>query len=374
MSDPVAAVALALAPPWGPVLIDAGAPVREAPTPVATAPARAVVLPPATRPVVLVGVAARGSEAAIRDLVRDTPVPVLTTYKAKGAVPESWPNAAGLLTGGTIEAPLLHAADLILAVGLDPVELIPAPWPYAAPVVSLMPWPNPPGPLSVHAEFTGPLTDLLAGLRLDGSGWERAGADYRRETLERLEIGGSGEGMSPHDVVRAVRRAVPAEAVATVDAGAHMLVAMPLFEVDEPRRCLISSGLATMGFSLPAAIAASLTTAAPVVCLTGDGGLGMCLAELETAARLGRDLRVVVFDDATLTLIAIKQGAGQGGEEAVRYGAVDFTAVARGLGLRATTVTDAASLEAAVGQPGPSLTTVQIDPSAYAAVLAATRA
>ena len=103
-----------------PVLIDAGAPVREAPAASRPRAGRDVVLPPATRPVVLVGVAARGSEDAIRDLVRDTRVPVLTTYKAKGAVPESWPNAAGLLTGGTIEAPLLHAADLIVAVGLDP--------------------------------------------------------------------------------------------------------------------------------------------------------------------------------------------------------------------------------------------------------------
>jgi acetolactate synthase-1/2/3 large subunit len=373
VSDPEAAVALALAPPWGPVLIDAGAPARSAPPP---APAREpdpVVLPAATRPVVLVGVAARGSEAAIRELVRGTGVPVLTTYKAKGAVPESWPNAAGLLTGGTIEAPLLHDADLIVAVGLDPVELIPAPWPYAAPIVSLMPWANPPGPLSPVAEHVGPLDGLLAGIELDGSGWKRAGADYRRATLERLEIAGSGAGMSPHDVVRAIRRAVPAEAVATVDAGAHMLVAMPFYAIDEPRRCLISSGLATMGFSLPAAIAASLATDAPVVCLTGDGGLGMCLAELETAVRIGRDLRVVVFDDATLTLIAIKQGAGQGGEAAVRYGPVDFAAVARGLGLPATTVTDGPSLEEALHRPGPSLTSVQIDPSAYAAVLAATR-
>ena len=90
--------------------------------------------------------------------------------------------------------------------------------------------------------------------------------------------------------------------------------------------------------------------------------------------KVGRDLRIVVFDDATLTLIAIKQGAGQGGDEAVRYGAVDFAAVARGLGLPAETVADSAALEAALAQPGPSLTTVQIDPSAYAAVLAATRA
>ena len=374
VSDPASAVALALAPPWGPVLIDAGAPVRTAPPVAAREPSPAVVLPPSARPVVLVGVAARGSEEAIRDLVRGLPVPVLTTYKAKGAVPESWPNAAGLLTGGTIEAPVLHAADLIVAVGVDPVELISAPWPYATPIVSLMPWADTAGPVPFAAEFVGPLDELLAGMRLDGRGWDRAGSDYRRATLARLEIAGSGDGMSPHDVVRAIRRAVPPQAIATVDAGAHMLVAMPLFEVEEPRRCLISSGLATMGFSLPAAIAAALTTDAPVVCLTGDGGLGMCLAELETAARLGRDLRVVVFDDATLSLIAIKQVEGQGGDAAVRYGAVDFAAVARGLGLPATTVADAASLDAALRRPGPSLTAVQIDPSAYAAVLAATRA
>ena len=112
-----------------------------------------------------------------------------------------------------------------------------------------------------------------------------------------------------------------------------MLVAMPVLRVEEPRRCLISSGLATMGFSLPAAIAASCVTDAPVYCLTGDGGLGMCLAELETVARLGRDIRVVVFDDATLSLIAIKQGAGQGGAAAVRYADTDLAAVAEGLGV-----------------------------------------
>ncbi|MEA2479349.1 MAG: acetolactate synthase large subunit, partial [Thermoleophilaceae bacterium] len=216
VSDPASAVALALEPPWGAVLIDAGAPERPAPPTVRRAPAASVVLPPATRPVVLVGVAARGSEGMIRELVRDTRVPVLTTYKAKGAVPESWPNAAGLLTGGTIEAPVLHAADLIVAIGVDPVELIPARWPYAAPIVSLMPWPNPPGPLSFAAEHVGNLADLLAGLQLDGSSWKRAGSDYRREMLERLEIAGSGEGMSPHDVIRTVRRSLPPEAVATV--------------------------------------------------------------------------------------------------------------------------------------------------------------
>ena len=49
----------------------------------------------------------------------------------------------------------------------------------------------------------------------------------------------------------------PVGTIATVDAGAHMLVAMPLWSVEEPCHLLISSGLATMGFALPAAIAAA---------------------------------------------------------------------------------------------------------------------
>ena len=68
--------------------------------------------------------------------------------------------------------------------------------------------------------------------------------------------------LSPQDVVTTVRPHTPPETIATVDAGAHMLVAMPLWEVDEPHRLLISSGLATMGYALPAAIAAALCTPA----------------------------------------------------------------------------------------------------------------
>jgi len=322
---------------------------------------------------VLAGVGVRGAEPALRELVRDTGVPVLTTYKAKGAIPESWPNAAGILTGGTIEAPVLRDADLILAVGVDPVELIPAPWPYAAPIVSLMPWPLEPGPLAWAACHIGPLDRLLAEVRLDGAGWERPGSAYRAEALAKLAAADDGPGLTPHAVVGAVARAAVPDAIVTVDAGAHMLVAMPALPVDEPRRCLISSGLATMGFSLPAAIAAALVTDAPVFCLTGDGGLGMCLAVLETAARLGRDLRVVVFDDATLSLIAIKQGAGQGGAEAVRYADTDLAGVAGGLGMPAVTVNDVAALDEALARRGPCLIAARIDPSGYRAVLAATR-
>jgi len=123
--------------------------------------------------------------------------------------------------------------------------------------------------------------------------------------------------LTPHDVVTTVRAHTPPGTIATVDAGAHMLVAMPLWPVDEPRRLLISSGLATMGFALPAAIAAALCgPGEPVIAFTGDGGLGMALMEIETAVRHRLRIVLVVFNDATLSLIKIKQlPAGQGGAD-----------------------------------------------------------
>ena len=72
-----------------------------------------------------------------------------------------------------------------------------------------------------------------------------------------------------------------------------------------------------MGFAVPAAIGAALARPErPVLCFVGDGGLAMTVAELETLARLRLPVTVVVFDDAALTLIEIKQKVGQGGPSA----------------------------------------------------------
>ncbi len=97
-------------------------------------------------------------------------MPVLQTYKAAGVVADSSPNAAGLLTGATIEGPVLDAADVILAIGLDAVELIPASWPYAAPVVALSGWPEDSPYYEPAIEVVGPLSELIGGLR-SPDGW-----------------------------------------------------------------------------------------------------------------------------------------------------------------------------------------------------------
>ncbi|MGZ4649853.1 MAG: thiamine pyrophosphate-binding protein [Kineosporiaceae bacterium] len=387
-ADPAAVVSaaarLALAAPAGAVHLafdptTDGDPPPAVPAPCAVddvrlAEARAL-LARARRPVVVVGLDAVPHAAAVRAALSGGNAPVLVTYEAKGTVPESWPTFAGIFTGAAIERPLLEQADVIVGIGLDPVEPVPGPWPYRAPVLLAHTHPVETAYFGSPVLVTGPYGDVLpALLRARAFDWPPGvGAEIRAAALDSLRW--PSDRLTPHDVVRTVREALGPVPL-TVDAGAHMLVAMPLWATDEPRSVQISNGLATMGFSLPAAVATALALPGRrVACFVGDGGLGMTLAELETLARLRLDVTVVVFDDATLTLIKLKQGDGQGGAGAVGYRPIDFAGVATAMGVPGCTVDDVAGLQRALRQPGggPRLIDARIDPGAYAHVIRAIR-
>jgi acetolactate synthase I/II/III large subunit len=414
------AVRLALAGPPGPViaLMDDGAPASDpVPDPDEDGPAQAGDLGPlatalrrARRPVLLLGAHAVAHTAAIRAAVAARGIPALHTYRARGIVPDSAADAGGLVTGGTMEWPLLAHTDLIIGLGVDEAEMVPADWAYAAPTVLVSEWPaERAGPERTGATsyFTGASTltaplpaaiDLLAAWApAAGPRWAPgAGRAARVQGTRRLvEAAVAAPGtLAPQQIAAVTRAHTPPGTIATVDAGAHMLAVMPLWEVDQPRRLLISSGLATMGFALPAAIAAALCTPGqpqagqpqagqsqagqPVVAFTGDGGLGMTLAEIETAVRLRLRIVVIVFNDATLSLIKIKQRpACQGGAEAVDYGPVSFAGVATAMGAAAaaagTEAELATALDAALRRDGPTVIDVAVDPACYPAVMELSR-
>ena len=164
----------------------------------------------------------------------------------------------------------------------------------------------------------------------------------------------------------------------SVDVGAHMFSATAFFAVTQPGDVLISNGLATMAFALPAAIAAALDEPEqPVICFTGDGGLMMCLGELCTAIDSGARLIVVVFNDSALSLIDIKQQSKQLPSRGVRWGKHDFAQAMQALGGKGFEATNEVQYHEALTQAlrhqGPSLIDVQIDPSGYSQQLKAMR-
>jgi acetolactate synthase-1/2/3 large subunit len=398
------AVQLALAEPRGPVHLDLPADVAGAPAvPVATTMTPPTVPGPddalveraaemirgAKRPLVIAGLGCRAADAKwLRAFCEALPAPVLTTYKAKGAIPDPHPLAMGIFTGGALEEPLVRRADLIIAFGLDTVELIPRRWSYPAPVLSLARGPSSDPRLRAAGggayftpalEVVGDLGTILEDLaprimRRDvKADWDVAEVDrIRRERAAALEV--PVPGLAPHRVAQIARELTAAGSIATVDAGAHMFQTTTYWHALEPGELLISNGLATMGFALPAAIAAQLVhPGRRVVCFTGDGGLMMVVSELETVARLRLPIVIVVFNDAALSLIEVKQE--QKGFEGVsmRYAGPDLIALGRAFGIRALAATDEPTLHgaliAAQTAPGPTLIDARIDPSGYRTML-----
>jgi acetolactate synthase-1/2/3 large subunit len=301
----------------------------------------------ARRPVIIIGLDAMSDAAIIRAAVANAGVPVLVTYEAKGIIPESSANYAGFFTGVKAEMPLLDAADLILGIGLDSVEPMPGPWPHTAEVVLLHSYPVETAYFGAPTRLVGEYESLLAAvLPLSDDTWPDG---YPRPDLAGALNGlPSPSALRPQDLVTITSEHFP-DAIVTVDAGAHMLVAMPLWRVADPGSVLISNGLATMGFALPAAIGAA--TAFPnrkVICFVGDGGLGMSLAELEVLSRRQCNVTVIVFNDASLSLIKLKQGERQGGDAAVGYSPVSFAGIADAMGIESASASDATELRGAL--------------------------
>ena len=347
-----------------------------------------------TRPVIIAGVGLTALPnqqmetvmSELNALAARSHIPVLTTYKARGVVPDGSEYSAGIVTGGTIEAPLLRESDLIIGIGFDPVELLPTAWDYEAPVLLVNTWRIDDADFfgeHLHGQIIGDLVDLIdlirSSVRSEWSPGTGALAWSRLMAATRAGDAPGNDQLTPALIVELASRHSPDGTTATVDAGAHMLVCVPLWRVDQPQRVLISSGYATMGYSVPAAIAASLVRPdEPVVAFTGDGGLGMVLGELETLARLDLPVVVVVFNDSLLTLIALKQNpATQGGSDAVQYASTDFAQIATGFGIRAWRVRTAAEYETAIQEAltsgRPALIDALFDPAAYAGIYRALR-
>jgi acetolactate synthase I/II/III large subunit len=349
----------------------------------------------ARKPLLLVGLGARGpaNAAAIRGLCAARDMPAMVTYKSKGVVADDDEWFAGVFTNAVIEQPILDESDLLIGIGLDPVELIPRAWTRRQPIVACNPWRVEDAHVPFAVQLIAPVAACVELIEnaLPPSDWDCCRVrDLVGAQTQRLNMAG---GFTAQRVVTtAAERLAPIVRRVTVDAGAHMFPATVLWPVGEPNGMLISNGLSTMGFALPAAIGAALADRhgsgrrdpdlseardRHVVALTGDGGLLMCAGELLTATRERLPIITIVFSDASLSLIEIKQQARGLAPDGVALGAIDWPGLARSFGVDAWSAANDGELdraiEAALATPGPSLIEAKIDRSNYGATLRAVR-
>jgi acetolactate synthase-1/2/3 large subunit len=333
----------------------------------------------ARRPVILAGIAAQRC-AAGPELVRLAElagIPVVVSPMAKGVFPEDHPYFAGVLdmAGYRVVWDLLAGADLILAAGFDPVELI-SPWPVATPVLHLDTTPNTDQVYPAAHELVGHVGAILGWLSAQWAGeprWAETAVAAHRARLHGAWLAGRAEGrLNPSDVVAIAREAAPPGTLLTTDVGSHKIMAGQVWQASEPRSVLIPNGLSAMGFGVPAAIAARLTRPdRPVVALVGDGGFAMAATEMRIASALGLPVTVVVFADDSLNRIELRQQSVGYPPTATRMDGMDLVTLAEAMdcdGIRADTP---AALEKALDgfatRPRPLIIEARIDPSQYQA-------
>ena len=122
------------------------------------------------------------------------------------------------------------------------------------------------------------------------------------------ELGAHRNHLNATSVLLHARKAAPKDSIVTAEAGVYGRVSLYAWKVYEPKTYFDSSGANTMGFSIPAALGASLVKPRQkTISLVGDSGFLMRASELETAARLNLAPIIIIFDDATLGMIRIKQ-------------------------------------------------------------------
>jgi acetolactate synthase-1/2/3 large subunit len=269
---------------------------------------------------------------------------------------------------------LLDEADCILALGFDVVELV-KPWDQSAPTIWLAPWPNTEPSISAEIEFVGSMTPVLNQLS-DGAyaptsdwGVERVAAFWREQANQSLPEPLPNR-LLPQTVLEIVRQALPAESPVAVDVGSHKILGSLTWPTDVPNRFFLSNGLSSMGFALPAMIAAALAVPdQPALCLTGDAGLSMVIGELAVVAARQLPVITVVFHDNAIDLIRSHQVRSGFPVFGTEFTSPDFTQIAAAYGIDAWRVTTeaecAAAIEAAVASGRPALIEAMIDPISY---------
>ena len=331
------------------------------------------------RPVVIVGYGARNDMPAVVALAEALGAPVITTFKAKGQIPDTHPLGAGVLgrSGTPVASWFMNEADLLLVFGAsfsDHTGIS-----TAKPIVQVDFDRMALGKFhAVDVAVWGDIGRTAAVLRERVAGAAPRTRDQRAELAQRWSLWreekrtraarDDGRGVSSAAVFAALSAAAPEGAVLCVDVGNNTYSFGRYFECRPGQSVVMSGYLGSIGFGFPAAMGAwaAVKGARTVISVSGDGGFGQYLAELTTAVKYGMDITHVLLNNSELGKISKEQRDGEWKVWQTSLHNPSFTEYARICGAAGFRVADAAglgpALERALAEPGPAIVEVIADP------------
>jgi len=329
------------------------------------------------RPVVIAGTDAlrAGAGDVIRTLVEHCQAAVLVNIKARGIIPDNHPRLGGVLQGlflpETPETDYLNQADLIIFVGVDPVETN-KPWDSDIPKIELVQnieldccCPD------AEVRINGSLKDSMQALiGAGGRGFSEEEINNIRENILKRGQPDDRDPFPAHEVVRITRQVLPENGILVLETGIFMLVTEYCWPVLRPGTYFTTGGSRTMGMTIPAILGMKLACPdIPMVGYCGNGSFLMRIMELETLARTGLSVPIVVFNDQCLGTISSRQKSAGLPEYGLKLHPIDIPKIARGFGLNGVEVNNASDYESelkkAMAQDRTTVISVLMDHMCY---------
>ena len=336
----------------------------------------------AKRPVIIMGHGAVDAREAIAALAEKIGAPVLTTFKGKGLIADSHPNAGGVLgrSGTPIASWFMNEADLLVALGSSfsnhtGIE-------KSKPIIQVDFERMQLGKFHSVAHPVWAEIGAFCEAAMPNISPSKAADDQISELAERWRIWRDeketrltedhGKGIHSAAIFKVLSKLCPDDAIIAVDVGNNTYSFGRYFETTGQQRVLMSGYLGSIGFGFPAGMGAWAATqdfeeyaGRKVISVSGDGGFGQYPMDFTTAVKYGMNITHILLHNAELGKISKEQRAGEWPVWETDLHNPSFAAYARLCGGHGVRVTKAEDLENAIKEAlahdGPALVEVMTD-------------
>jgi acetolactate synthase-1/2/3 large subunit len=342
----------------------------------------AALLMRARRVAIVAGDGAAASQAGpeVLALAEALAAPVATTLGARGIIPTQHRLSAGV--AGSYSAPpanrIVHSAELVLFIGCDTGDQVTLNWTipaYETPIVQIeadpleigRSYPNTTGVVGDPKITVARLVEIIGRPARDSGFADEAArivGDWRASMVALGEK--STAPIAVERLCAEVTRALPLDGILVADTGYSGIWTGTMIELNGAGQTYLRAA-GSLGWAFPASLGAKCAAGdRKVICFTGDGGFYYHLAELESARRCGIAVTVIVNNNSGFgqNLTGVHRIAGNRpgrGEELIRFGPTDFTAVARSFGVRGIRVEQPSEIAPALREALAADETVVLD-------------
>ena len=327
------------------------------------------------RPVILAGhgVIRAGSSLILKEVAEKIGAPVATSRSGIGSISTNHPQSVGMLGfyGTDTARDSINEADLILVLGCALGEQTTFGWrsEIFATDAHIVQVDIDASQLNrVYKLDQGIAFDVGAVLQSLSANLEKSDPWFNRKPNKYPPQNDPVRGLSAATFMQTLNTNLPDDAIVSADIGNHRLWVCDQLNVSRPEGLLQSCEFDAMGFSLPAAIGASIALPGEkIISISGDGGFVHTFGELSVAKELGLPVVVVVFVDGALGILRHQAEEMYGKEHYTRLAEIDFAKFANALGIESRTIENDKdlnqSIKWAIKSSEPVLLSVSIDPN-----------